>query len=212
MERVAASSRGIDRPHAAVRPAARACSQSLPSDHDCGAQLRLLPKSRAAGQRPQRCAREHAPPRPRCGKPTRTPMSRRLSRPLRKAPRGFASTTTRGAGSSSLKPTRRGASASATSKPATSLKAGRVVSGKLFRVRPHRGLTERRERPQARLFGQEPRIPHPVPGRRFGRLVPLCGEVPGAPSVPALVRDEQEDDPAVPRRLSRHQVPDAGGA
>ena len=53
----------------------------------------------------------------------------------------------------------------------TTMKAGRVVSARLFRARPRRGLAERRERPQARLFGQEPRLPDPVSGRHAGNSV-----------------------------------------
>jgi hypothetical protein len=63
---------------------------------------------------------------------------------------------------------------------ATTIKAGRVASAKRYFVPVRIEVWQNDVSLRARLFGQGPRRPDPVPGRharRHGRLVPLCGEV-----------------------------------
>ena len=92
----------------------------------------------------------------------------------------------------------------------TEIKAGRVNSSKRYFVRFRLEVWQQDESVLSpRLFRRRPRGADPVPGRharRHARLVSLCGEVQGAPRLPAHLRHGREAHPAVSRRLSGHHL------
>ena len=193
----------------------RAATRERASRHRRCEQSRSVAR-RAAATPPLRCGATSRPARLRNRLPVRTVLLRAARPPL---PRAGVGTGKASLSAASAMPTQQGyggllfdfndgcrvvlpegppvAGAAQRSRSGnilfeTELKTGRVNSTKRFRAFPVRGLAARRKCLRPRLFGRGPGGTDPVPGRHAGRhdgLVPLCGKIPGAPWLPAHLRD-----------------------